>query len=92
MTMLQTQPGLEIVQTLYNRHHPAQGSILQLFKIVLSPVNGPMLLLQKPCHPFILALVEDTNIELPHPFGILLQGEFRLFQADWGFTFGPTKV
>jgi hypothetical protein len=42
-----------------------------------------MLLLKKPDNPYILPLVERTKVGMPHPFGKLLQAEFRLFQADW---------
>jgi hypothetical protein len=44
-----------------------------LFQIVLPPDNRPMLLLQRPCHPYFLPLVECTLLGLPHPFGKLLQ-------------------
>jgi len=75
-----------------NRHLPAQGSISLLFQTVLSRNNGPMLLLEKPSHPYFLPIVECTNVGLPHPFGKLLQGEFRLLQASWGFSFSPAQV
>jgi len=32
------------------------------------------------------------KVGLPHAFGKLLQGEFHLLQADWGFAFGPAEV
>jgi hypothetical protein len=51
-----------------------------------------MLLLEKPSHPYFLPLVEGTKVGLPHLFGKLLQGEFRLLQADWGFAFSPAQV
>jgi len=71
---------------------PDQGSISKLFQTFLSPENGPMLLLQKPSYPYFLPLVEGTKFGLPHPFGKLLQGVFRMFQADWGFAFETAKV
>jgi len=51
-----------------------------------------MLVLEKPSHPYFLPLVECPKVGLPHPFGKLLQGEFRLLQADWGFAFSPAQV
>jgi hypothetical protein len=69
-----------------------QWSISQLFQPVLSLDYQPMLLLEKPSHPYILLLVEDTNLRLPNPFGKMLQGEYGLLQADWGFSFGPAQV
>ena len=48
--------------------------------------------LQKHLHPCFLPLVERTTVRLPHPFGKLLEGEFRLLQADWGFAFSPAHV
>jgi len=51
-----------------------------------------MLPLKKPCHLYCLPLVERTKVDQPHRFGKLLQGEFRLHQADWGFAFGPAQV
>jgi len=51
-----------------------------------------MLLLPKRSHPYFLPLVECTKVGLPHPFAKLLQGEFRLLKADWGFAFGPAQV
>jgi hypothetical protein len=51
-----------------------------------------MLLLEKRSHLYFLPLVEGTKVGLPHPFGKLLQGEFRLLQANWGFAFGPAQV
>jgi len=60
--------------------------------MALSPDNGPMLPLEKPSHPYFLPLVECTKVGLPHPFDKLLQGEFRLLQADWGFTFSPAQA
>ena len=63
-----------------------------LFQTVLSRDNGPMLPLETPSHPYFLPLVECTKVGLPHSFGKLLQGEFRLLQADWGFAFNPTQV
>jgi len=69
-----------------------QGSISNLFQSVLPPDNGPMLLLEKPRHPYCLPLVERTIVGLPHPFGKLLQGELRLLQANWGFAFSTAQV
>jgi len=51
-----------------------------------------MLLLQKPRHPYFLALVEYTVVALHHPFGKLLQCEFSLLQADWEFAFCTAEV
>ena len=73
------QPGLESLQNICNCRLPVQGSISQLFLMVLSPVNGQMLLLKKPCHSYFLPLVERTKVGLPHSFSELLQGEFHLF-------------
>jgi len=51
-----------------------------------------MLFLEEPSHPYFLPLVERTIVGLPHPFGKLLQGEFGLLQADWGFTLCTAQV
>jgi len=51
-----------------------------------------MLLLQKPSHPYFVPLVECTVLDLPQPFGKLLQGEFSLLQADWQFAFCMAQV
>jgi len=51
-----------------------------------------MQLLQIPSHPYFLPLVEGTEVGLHHPCGKLLQGEFRLLQADWGVAFGLAQV
>jgi hypothetical protein len=51
-----------------------------------------MLLLKKPSHPYFVPLVAHTKVGLLHPFGKLLQGEFPLFYAVWGFAFGRTPV
>jgi len=90
--IFQWQTVLKSLQKICNRHLPVQGAISQLFQMVLSQDNGPMHLLQKPSHPSFLPLVEGTNVGLPHPLGKLLQEEFHLLQADWGFAFGPTQV
>ena len=90
--LFQRQPGLESLQTVCIRRLPVQGSISQLVQTVLSRDNGPMLFLEEPSHQYFLPLVEHTKVGLPHPFCKLLQGEFRLFQADWGFAFSPTQV
>jgi len=63
------QPGLESLQKICNRRLPVQGSIWQLILMVLSPDNGPMLLLKTPCHLYFLPPVERTNVGLPHPVG-----------------------
>ena len=65
-----------------NRRLTKQGIISNLFQTVLPRDNGPMLLLQKPSHPYFLPLVERTVVGLPQSFGKLLQGEFWLLQAD----------
>jgi len=80
------QPGLEFLQSICDLRLPVQGSSPQLFQSVLPPDYGPMLFLEAPSHPYFLPLVENTIVGLPHPFGKLLQGEFCLLQADWGFT------
>jgi len=90
--IFQRLPGVESLQKVCNHHCPVQGSNWQLFQTVLSPDNGLMLYLQKPSHSCFLLLVEGTKVGLPHPFGKLLEREFHLLQADWGFSFGPTKV
>ena len=87
-----TQPGLETLQNICNCHLRVQGSISPLFQMGLSPDNGPMLLVQKSSQPYFLPLVECTKVGLPHPCGKLLQGEFRLLQAEWGFAFSPAQV
>jgi len=90
--ILHWQPGLKSLQKICNRHLPAQGSISQLFQTVLSWDNRPMPLLEKPSHPYFLPLVEGTKVGLPHHFGKLLPGEFRLLQANWGFAVSPAQV
>jgi len=40
----------------------------------------------------LLQLVECTVVGLPHPFGKLLQWEFGLLQADWGFASCTAQV
>jgi len=90
--IFQRQPLLKSLQKICNCCLPVQGSISQLFQTVLSWDNGPMLLPEKPSHPYFLPLVDYTNVRLPHHFGKLLQGEFRLLQANWGFAFSRTHV
>jgi len=85
----QWQPVFKGHQKISNHRLTMQGSIWQLFPTVLSPDNGPMLPLQEPSQPYFLPLVEDTEVGLPHPLGKLLQGEFCLLQANWGFAYGP---
>ena len=92
INIFQRKPGLESFQKMCKHFLPVQGSISNLFETVLCPDNGPMLLLQKPSHPYFLPLVQGTKVGLCHHFGKLLQGEFRLLQADWGFAFGTTQV
>jgi len=89
--ILQT-PGIESLQKICNRHLLVQGSLSQPFQTVLSRNNRPILLLEKPSHPYFLALVECNKVGLPYPFAKLLQGEFCLLQAHWGFAFSPTQV
>jgi len=69
-----------------------QGSLWSLVPTVLPPDNGLILLVHKPRNPYFLPLVESTVVGLPHPFGKLLQWEFGLLQADWGFAFCTAKV
>ena len=88
----QWQAGLECCQKICDCRLPVQRSISNLFELVLPPDNEPMLLLEKPRHPYFLPLVECTKVGLPHPFGKLLQGELRLLQANWGFAFFTAKV
>jgi hypothetical protein len=88
----QWQPGLESLQKISNGYLPVQRSISQLFQTVLSRDNRPILPLKKPSHPYFLPLVEGTKVGLPHPFVKLLQGEFRLLQASWGFAFTTAQV
>jgi hypothetical protein len=90
--IFQRQPGLESLQKICNRHLAAQRSISQLFHTVLSQDNRSMLLLEKPSHRYFLPLVEDTKVGLPHPFGKLLQGEFRFLQASVSCSFSPAQV
>jgi len=82
MEIFPKQPGLECLQKICNHCLPVQRSMSQQFQTVLSPVNWAILLPKKPSHPYFLPLGEGTKVGLPHPFGILLQGEFGLFQAD----------
>jgi len=51
-----------------------------------------MLFLEEPIYQSFLPLVEHAMVGLPHPFGQLLQDEFSVLQADWGFTLCTTKV
>jgi hypothetical protein len=80
--IVQRQPGLERIQNIGTHCLPLQGPIVQLFQMGLSLDNRPMLLPNKPRHPYVLPLVERTNVGLPHAFGKLLQGVFRFLQAD----------
>jgi len=84
--IIQWLPVLECLQTICNCCLPVQGSVSKLFRMVLPLDNGLMLLLHIPSHPFFLPLVERTVVGLSHPFGKLLEGEFSLLQADWGFA------
>jgi len=88
----QRQPVLECRQKISDRRLPVQGSIPNFFQPVLPLDNGPMHLLEKPCHPYFLPLVECTVVGLPHSFGKLLQGELHLLQANWGFAFCAAQV
>jgi len=92
INIFQRQSGFERLQIICNCCRPVQGSILQLFQPVLSPYYRPMLVLENPSHPYFLPLVEGTKVRLPHRFGKLLQGEFCLLQANWGFALGLTHV
>jgi len=87
--VFQWQPALKSPHNVCNWHLPVQGSMSQLFQTVLSPDSGPMLLFQKPSNPYFFPHVEGTKVGLSHHCAKLLQGEFRLVQADWGFFFGP---
>jgi len=80
------------IPTIYNHHLPVLWSISQLTRMVLSLDHVPMLLLQFPSHPYFLPLVEGPKLGLLLLFGKLLQGEFHLFQPDWGWSFSPTHV
>jgi hypothetical protein len=60
--------------------------------MVLSQDKGPMLLLEKPSHPYFLQVLERTKVGLPHPFVKMLQGEFWLLLADSGFAFSAAQV
>jgi len=86
------QPGLESLHTISNCRLPVKGSNSQLFQMVLSRDNGPMLLLHKPSQPYFLPLVECTKVGLPNPLGKWLQAEFRVLQADCSFPFRPAQV
>jgi len=70
--IFQMQQGYKSLQRICNRRLPVLRSISKLFQTVLSRDNGPMLLLQKPSHPYVLPLVKWTKVGLPHPFGKLL--------------------
>jgi len=87
-----TQPGAKSLQKICHRHRIVQGSITRLFQTVLSPDYGQMLHFLEPSRPYFPPLVADTKVELPHPVGKLLQGEFRLLPADWGCAFGTAQV
>jgi hypothetical protein len=63
-----------------------------LVQMVLSRDNGLMLLLEKPSRPYFLPLLECTTVGLPHPFGKLLQGEFRLLQTDLDCALSAAQV
>jgi hypothetical protein len=86
------QSGPHSLQNIWNHCLPVLGSLSKHCQMVLSTDNGPILLLKKPSHPYLLSQVDSTNVELPHPFGKLLQGEFHLLQAEWGFGFGTAQV
>ena len=88
----QCQPVLQCSQTICERRFPGQGSISNMFQTVLPPDNGPMLLLGKLCHLYFRPLVECTVLGLPQPVGELLQSEFGLLQANWGFAFWTSQV
>jgi len=88
----QQQPVLECCLTICYLHLPMQRSFPNLFQSVLPPNIRPMLLFKKPHHPYCLPLVECTKVGLHHSFGILLQGELRLLQANWGFAFCTAQV
>jgi len=78
---IQLQPCLESLQNICNHHLPVVGSISLMFQTVLSLDDRPMLLLEKPRHPYFLPFVEGTEVGLPHRFGNMLQGEFCSLQA-----------
>jgi len=63
-----------------------------LFQMVLPLDYGLMIFLEKSNHTNFLSLVEGTIVGLPHPFGKLLQGEFSLHLADWGFALFTAQV
>ena len=88
----QREPVFKSHQKICNHCLPVQGSISKLFQMVLSPDNGPILLLQQPSYSYFLSLVKCTKVGLPHPFGKLLQREFHLLQADWGFVFCTADI
>ena len=90
--VFQGQPILESLQKICNRHLPVQGSIPLLFQIVLSRDNAPMLLLEKPSHPYFLPLVACTKVGLRNPLAKWLRGEFRLLRAECGLAFSPAQV
>jgi len=76
---------------IFKLHHPVEGSISNLSKMVPPPDYGPMLLLQKSSHPYFLPLVECTVICLPHRFGKLREEEFGLLHTDWQLAFCTTQ-
>jgi hypothetical protein len=92
MNIFQRQPVLVCHQNNCNCSHPGQGTVLKMFQMVLSLDNNPRLLFQNPSHLYFISLVEDTKVELPHSFGKLRQGEFRLFQTDWDYAFCTAQV
>jgi hypothetical protein len=88
----QRKPAFKSLQKFCNCQLPVHGSMSHLFQLVWSPDYGLMLLLLRPSDPYLLPLLERTKLRLIHSFGKLLQGEFHVLQADWGFGFHPTQV
>jgi len=88
----QRQPVLQCLQKICNHHLPVQGSISHMFQTVVSPDNGPMLLLQNRSHPCFSPLVDDTKVGVADPVGKSRQGEFHLLQPDCGFPSGNALV
>jgi hypothetical protein len=83
---------LDCLQKTWNHYLLVRGSTLQLFHAVLSPDNRLILLLKIPSHPPFLPLFDSILVVRLKSSGKLLQGDFRLLQADWGSTFGPAQV
>jgi len=87
----QWQPGLQSLRNICNSRLPVQGSISQLFLMVLSPDRWPTLLLQKPSYPYFHPLVDGTNIEMPHPLANCFKENSVCFKLIEALPSAPPK-